>query len=218
MNQRLEKNPQIRLPENYKRIKENVLCIEFKAFTGNKNKNLALEIIDDVIFNCLRFHFLLPIVTIESKYKAKEISFQEDGKLSSIFQFSRIESFHEFSKLSPYTKLAALSVQYSNGDDLIECGKFLDDVLYSVEKASQVIISKHAKPAGSINNKIVKEKNSKKIEKFYETQKNEKKRKTRMKMIQQELDKYNQQKEYKLYLEEQEKKKKSSKKNFMKKD
>ena len=92
MNQRLEKNPQIRLPENYKRIKENVLCIEFKAFTGNKNKNLALEIIDDVIFNCLRFHFLLPIVTIESKYKAKEISFQEDGKLSSIFQFSKCGS------------------------------------------------------------------------------------------------------------------------------
>ena len=216
LNQELEKNPEIPMPETYKKYKEAVLCINHNAIIDNVGLKISLEILDSIMVNCFAVHLLMPIVDIEYKYRAKGLCTTDDNK-PSIKNITRIESNPKFSKLSPYAKLSAIKSINIPEEDIIECAKLLDDIIYSVSKNSMVLISKFPKPAGSINNKIIIEKQTKEIERNIEIEKAELKRKNRMQTIEEEVNRLREQKEYKIYLEEEEKKKESLKAKFFEK-
>ena len=207
LNQQLDRNPEINLPEGYRRVKEPLLCVEFNAELEN---NLALkhsvEILDEILFNCLGVHLLMPVTRIGFRYRARGIA-TDEYKASSVKQIVRIESTPGFAKLSPAIKLSAIGIPYVSNEEIVECGKVLDDVLYSLEKGSGSLISKHPKPPGTINNKAVTEKIISERVREEEIERAEYKRKLRKQELDKEVNKYREQKEYKMHLEKEEKKK-----------
>jgi hypothetical protein len=206
LNQILEKNPDYQLPENYKKYKEPILITSFTACSTINSYNIVIEIIDSILNQNLNLHILMPIVKVEYKTRAKGMVKGDDGK-NSYRALTRIESNTSFAQLSPFIKLSSLNIFSVGSEIVIECAKVLDDLIYSIEKNSFVFISKHAKPPGSITNKVLLVKQNKVLEKNLEIEKAEQKRKNRMVIIEEELSRLRGEKEIKKYIDEEQKKK-----------
>lgn len=213
LNQELDKNPELTLPENYKKVKEPVFCVEYTAATHSPLFNIAVEVLDQILYQSLNIRLLMPMISIQYKTRAKGILPQQTNPLTSPHK----ESFPGFSKLSPYTKLSALNITGIPIQNIIECGKTIDDVLYTIEKNSTVLLNKHHKKPGSISNKAIQDKIIKKLEKKYENQRNEQKRKIRMQLINEKLFKFKQQKNIENQTELEERKKKIFKEKILEK-
>lgn len=216
LNQILEKNPDYQLPENYKKYKEPILTTNFTACSTINSYNIAIEIIDSILNQNLNLHILMPIVKVEYKTRAKGMVKGDDGK-NSYRALTRIESNTSFAQLSPFIKLSSLNIFSVGSEIVIECAKVLDDLIYSIEKNSFVFISKHAKPPGSITNKVLLVKQNKVLEKNLELEKAEHKRKNRMAIIEEELSRLRGEKEIKKYIDEEQKKKDMLKVKFTEK-
>ena len=203
LNNKLKKDPDYHLPENYKKVKEIQISIEYKAFCGNSEQNIVLEIFDDIFFKAFNTHFLMPIIVNSHRIRAKGLMGLEDNKTGSIKYLPKLESNPGFSKLSPNIKLQVLSTQNLSGELILECGRLIDDLIYSIEKNSFVLISRYPKPAGTLTNRIIQEKLQKITENANQSERVERKRKQRKKMVKEEALKFQKEKEQKKTLEKE---------------
>ena len=160
LNELLDKNPEAELPNGYKKMNELVIMTEYKAFTGSKIQNLCVEILDNIFFEAFETHFLMPIVHKSSKIRAKGILTEEVLSLSVNYN-SKTESLPGFSKLTQTMKIHSLSLNNVTQSIALECSQLLDDIIYSIEKNSFVLISRVPKPSKMLTNRFIEDKNLK---------------------------------------------------------
>jgi hypothetical protein len=207
LNQKLKQNPDIVIPDNYKKVEEDVIEIEYKVVYSKRRYRIVLEIIDDVFIKALGIHFLMPIVYTKNIVRAKGLGI-ENNRSGPIKYSPKIESNFEFFKLSPNIKLHALTINNFSNDITVECAKLIEDLIYTLEKNSPVLISKFPRLGTVISNRFVQEKKLKEIQESYFNQRKEKKRLERIKKVQEEASRLKMEKEYKEYLEQIDTKKK----------
>ena len=183
INAKLLKDPEFPIPENYKKYKELNLSVCYKAVLCKDSQKIVVELIDEILWQGLGVHFLMPIVEKKYLVRAKGVLGFHDSRNPSSKYLPKIESIPGFAKLSPNIKFHAVSLQHLPIDSLLESAKLIDDLIYSVEKNSFVLISKLPKPAGTISNRVTQEKILKEIEKINESERLEQKRKKRIKII-----------------------------------
>ena len=214
LNKKLEQNPELALPENYKKYKETILSIEYKSLSGSASQNLAIEIFDEVLFKALGVHFLMPGLLKRQAVRVKGTAGLIESNNVSYKYLPKIESNPGFSKLSPNIKIQAVAAHNLPEDLAIECAQLIDDLIYSVEKNSFILISRLPRPLGAVNNRFLQERIIKEMEMLNQSERTEKQRKERVKKVNEEAEQFRLQKEYQDYLQSEEKKKKLIKAKF----
>lgn len=194
LNEKLEKDPEMELNENYKKYEEIVVMVKYDVPVGRKSQKMVLRILDQLFCDTFNFHFLLPTVKILYKTRAKGILKAEDPRFG-LGYLNKIESNPEFFKLSTHIKIHALNLDYSE-NILIECSKLVDDLIFTIEKNSNEVISRLPKPAGSISNKFIQNKYFHEVEKTFEHERIEEKRKYRAKTLEKIVEKNKMDKEW----------------------
>ena len=206
LNDKLEAFPDFSLPYNWKKYEETTLVVKYEAVHLKKSKRIALKVLDDVIFSLFSFHFLMPVLETQVKVRAKGVLRKDDLQGRSLKQLNQIESNPGFGKLPGHLKLHAIQMAFDE-DITLECTKLIDDLIYSVEKNSFVLISRYPKPAGKLTNRVVQERQMIELEKHYQSERAEERRKNRAKKLGIEVEKIKLEKEYKEYLDREEIKK-----------
>jgi hypothetical protein len=216
LNSRLEADPEEPIPEGYQKYKIPVLITDYTSSIGDRSWQISVEILDDLLLNTFGVHLLLPVVHVDYRYRVKGIIKNEDNRLKGI---NRIESYSGFNHLSSHAKLFAINYQPNQAEIAIEVGRVIDDLIFSVEKNSRVLISKHAKAPGFFVNRVVQERKEIEIHKSLDWEKSELKRKQRAAYLESEVTKIRSQREYKAFVEakEQEEKVRKAKYQEMKK-
>ena len=216
LNTRIIQNPDLVLPEGYKKVKGKDVSITFEIpeFFPVSYK-VSLAILDDIFVSALKVHLLRPIVkiipvTYVSGILTKPLLEKED-KFKLIPKLGvpnnkasyKVQPLPGYLNFSPGIKLevARLTGKYSN-DLILECARMLDDLCYTVENNSFNIISKNPKPPGSIPNKILQQKHYEIMEELSEKKKSDAVRKLRKKILEMRLIKEREIKENKLKQEE----------------
>jgi hypothetical protein len=205
LNKRLLNEPNIEMPEGYRKVQEKDLKVEFKIpkqINIKKSVKVALELLDSLLFQSFQVHLLSPVVTvvtvttvkgflnrpqIESEDK-KSRGFKDSGIPSNRASY-KVQPLPAYMNFSPGIKLevAKLTGRYSN-EMLMECARLVDDLLYTVNSGSFEIISRNPKPAGSISNKVTQQKMQDEAFQAAEKEKLDLRLKLRREVLTQELD------------------------------
>ena len=204
LNSKLDQNPETAMPEGYQKYKSPELTTEYTCTVSDSSHQISIEILDDLLFRTFNIHLILPIVRVEYKLRAKGVIKNEDNRLKGI---NRVESYSGFNHLSSHSKLFAIQYEASQADSAIEVGRLVDDLVYSVEKKSKVLISRHAKAPGLVVNKVVQERRNMEVNKSIDWEKAEARRKNRAAYLEGEVSKIKSEREYKAFVDAQEKKK-----------
>lgn len=208
LNEKLQKDPKTLLPDNYKKYEETILVVKYEPPIGKKSQRIAISLIDNLLSSIFGFHFLMPIIETHVKIRAKGILKQEDPDDITPQYLKKIESNPGFGKLSAHLKIHAIQMNFTE-ELILECTKLMDDLIFSVEKSSYTLISRFPKPAGTLTNRVTQEKQLMEIERHYQSERIEEKRKARAKRVGEEAEKIKLDKEYKDYLKREEDKKRA---------
>ena len=200
LNQKLEKDPNMALNENYKKYEELQIKVFYEVPVGKKSQRRVIKILDELLFDTFGFHFLLPTFTTSVKIRAKGVLVPED---SAPRYLKKVESNPRFLKLSNHLKLHAIQLNQPE-EIVIECSKLIDDLIFTLEKGKRNVVSKTPKPAGSFMNKFLQEKEYSEMEKTLQVQRSEDKRRMRHQVINEKVEKYRVDKAYKEVLDNRE--------------
>jgi DNA-binding Lrp family transcriptional regulator len=203
LNAKLEKDPEMQLSENYKKYEEIEISVSYQVTFGKKSRRRVIVILDEILFETFGFHFLMPVVSTTVKTRAKGILKAVEAVPGYL---KKVESNPRFLKLSNHLKFHAMRLNYSE-DIIIECSQLLDDLILTIEKGKKQVISKTPKPAGSLQNKIIQEREIFEMEKTLQVQRSEEKRKQRHQLISEKVEKHRFDKEYQEIIENRERKK-----------
>lgn len=209
LNKRLENDSEFVLPENYVKVQDIGIVIEYKAFCEKKSLNCALEILDEIFYSTFGTHFLMPIILKKTQIKAKAVQNFEGSRAGSIKYLPKIESNPGFARISPNIKIQMVSHSLLPSHYIFECGRLIDDLIFSVEKNSFTLISRFAKPLGTVTNRVIQEKIQQEFEKRNQSERAEKARKSRMQKINEKITQFRVEKEYSDYLKSESTKKQS---------
>ena len=217
LNKKLEQNPEYPIPENYKKYQETILTVEYKSISGSASQNLVIELLDEILFKAIGIHFLMPGLLQEQLTRVKGIPGLIESRSASYNNLPKIECNPGFSKLSPNIKIHAVAAQNLSEDLAIDCAQLIDDLIYSVEKNSFLLISKLPRPVGTVSNRCIQERVIREMEQVNQSERAERQRKERMKKANEKTEQFKLRKEYQDYLESEEKKKKVIKAKFTEK-
>lgn len=201
LNLQLEKNSEISLPVGYIKVNQPYLKLEYKACAVEKSQKIAVEILDNIIAQTFSFHFLMPTVSKSFQVRAKGVLDSDEAKSASVKFLNKAESELNFTKLSPNMKIHALTIAKYSKDLAIECSQLVDDLIYTIEKKSLVVISKVPKAAKSLTNKAIESRQMQIAEKETMSEIQEKRRVKRKCEVNAEVNKWKEQKEYQKYLD-----------------
>lgn len=214
LNKYLEKDPYMKLPNGYKKIVEPDVCIEYAVCVGNEGQKIVLELLDEVFYKSFGLHLLLPMAVKSMRCRAKGVLDTEKAQSLSVKYLNKTEAVPGFSKLTKNMKVRALAVEGVRNEDAVECAQILDDIIYTIEKKSSILISKLPKPSKLLSNRI-KELQQFKIQELVSHENHrESKRLLRKKELQQKLSEMKAEKEHKAYLEIQAKQQESIRQKF----
>ena len=199
---RLKTEPNLVLPEGYKKSTEKDVIISYTvpvSFPYPTSYKTSVEILDWITYSALNFHILSPIVSLcpitivkgvlarpqielEDKPKNKEMGVPVNRAAYKVQPLPAYMSFTPGIKL----EVTKLSSNYSN-ELLLECARLLDDLIHTVDNKSFEVISRNPRAAGSIPNKVSQQKIVEENIAEAEKQKNEAKRKMRKQLVKEKL-------------------------------
>jgi len=162
LNARLKQNPNMVLPEGYKRVREKEIRITYKVpeeLSLKESYKASLELIDDIFSESIGVHILEGFVEVEEFTRTRGVLNKpqlDAGQKTIKYKSLPLPSYL---KLTPGIKLrmTELAPSYPH-DSLLEAAKVLDDLIYSADCQSLVVISRNPKPAGSVANRVVQAK------------------------------------------------------------
>ncbi|OMJ69095.1 hypothetical protein SteCoe_33282 [Stentor coeruleus] len=200
LNSKIKQDPELNLPEGFKKVTEKDLVIEYKIpkeLGLSKSAKAAVEILDDIIFVALKIHIITPVVKIVRVNLVKGMLVKpeieaEDKKKDLGVPINRavykIQPLPAYMNFTPGIKLEVARLQNLYPIDLLqECARCLDDLICTTQSKSFEIISRNPKPAGSIINKAVQQRLTEEALIIAEKHKTEAKRKLHKQLLLEQL-------------------------------
>lgn len=201
LNARIKHDPNMEMPEGYKKIQEKDVMIVYKVpkvLGMSKAYRASLEIIDEILFSSLKVHFLIPnvvifpVTTVRGFLNKPQLE-SEDKKMKE-FRVPANKASYKVPPLPAYMsftpgiklEVTRLAGKYTN-DLLLECARTMDDLLLTVHSNSFEIISRNPKPAGSIQNKVIQQKQTEEALLAAEREKMDQRQRMRKEMLKEEL-------------------------------
>ena len=215
LNSRVKQEPNIELPEGYKKVQEKDVKVLYEvpeAVGVSKAYRVSLEILDQVLFSSLKVHFLSPILTLfpvttvrgflnKPQIELEDKKFKETGVPSNRASY-KVPPLPTYMSFTPVIKLEVtrLAGKYQN-ELLLECARLTDDLLFTVQNKSFELLSRNPKPAGSIQNKIIQQKQSEEALQALEKEKTDMRIKMRKEVLKEELNRLRSEKVHKDFQE-----------------
>ncbi|OMJ82697.1 hypothetical protein SteCoe_16519 [Stentor coeruleus] len=218
LNDKIKSNPDLSLPEGFIKVKEKDVVISYKVPKFFKpSHKAAVQILDDILFKNFQVHFLSPVTSVINLTFVKGVlnkpQMETQDKVGVRLGVPTNKAAYKIQPLPTYLnftpgiklEISNLSTVFSN-DVLIECGRVVDDLIYSVDKGSFTVISRNPRPAGTISNKVIQQRTFEYEQDLADKQKHEAQRLLRKKIVEAELAKARSEKEKMLHEEEKNKK------------
>ena len=176
LNQALQKDPNTELPEGYRKVVDYDLQVSYtipRTVRVPRSYKVALGVLDDILSEQLGVHILEPQFRFKPVPHAQGVLVKATKLMLPVL-------------MDPDIKYqASLLVRDYPSDILVECAQTLDDLVYTVEMRSPVILSrKHNK---AVPNQIMKNKEAKEKEAEEMKEKAEKRRQLRRQVVEETL-------------------------------
>jgi hypothetical protein len=182
LNKKLKENPDYPVPEGFKKFKEKVITHNYevpKFIEMSEAQKLAIEMLDDFIFEKFQFHYLEPITNTEYITKLRPIIKREfTDKKRAVPRYldsleGRVKPNTLQDKLSPqpinktkfYTqrkfnltenmKLEIVKLPIVQRAQMQECAEVLCEILDAAEKGLTVLPPRNKYGPGGLKNKII---------------------------------------------------------------
>lgn len=205
LNLLLAKDPSVQLPEGYRKVTDKELEVQWtlpEALVLPEGTRTVLGVLDEVVLAALQVHMLEPQFRFVSVVRARGVpaaplTVQSAGQSSaqpvpnSLTPQSIRPTFDSEIKY----QATLLSGQYSK-THLAECAALLDDLLYSVEMKSLVLLSKDKKNAAQMTNKVRLMREMQEKETMLEREQAEQRRKLRMQFVKKSLKDLNEERQF----------------------
>ena len=191
MNKELQNNSDLPIPPGYKTFQDYEFDLSYTVPTAleiPESQTVALETLDSILHSALGVHCLEPQVKVTECIRVKGLLSQNSSKFVPL-----IPPYFKADPIIKYT-LAFLSTEH-NTDLLVECGKLVNDLVYSVECSSDKLISQSPLPASKIINSVKQQRNQEAIQNSLQAAEN--KRRKRQKELAAELGKLKAEKDQK---------------------
>lgn len=209
LNQVLAKDPNTLLPEGYRKVMDKELEVRYAipATTAlPEAAKASLGVLDDLLNSLFGVHILEPQFVFVSVPRARGVllapgltnSFTGSQQSNSQFSASPIIQAKPVFNIDPEIKyqVTLLGGRFPS-DHVLECGRTLEDLIYSVEQHSATLISRNRKVVGQIQNKVKLMKDMKEKEEEMQKKRAEHKRKLRQQVVEEKLKKAREEKEAK---------------------
>jgi len=207
LNKKIKVDPNYPIPEDYKKVKEREITYEYKLpdyVPVSENKRIAMELLDEIIFEKLQLHFLEPLVSYKETLKVKPIIRKQfnnatDGRstpryLQSLDKRTKPNELNDKVKISAHQKMRndkkkpvkvgevlALEVakfDKSTRSNAQEVAEILEEILQATEKGyTEMPNRKKYGPIGMKNPVIVENLRKKKEDKKLQQEREQKRKK-----------------------------------------
>ena len=216
LNKLLQKDPNTKMPEGYKRIQDRDLEIIFKVpktLPMAKSYKVSIEILDSILQN-LGIHILEPQVKYFNIYRAKGIQTKEKLKIEDSFSKEKIKPpvnlvSANTVRLSSTLKQCIADASPQDKDLIEECASLLEDVLHSVQLKSTRVINRQPRTGVKEQKSEQKFEQKKELEKREEEVKRgeeDRKRKVRQQQLLEEINRAKEERAKKLIRDEESRK------------
>ena len=207
LNLLLEKDPETPIPEGFKKIVENDIELVYDVPSSlgiSESQSVGISILDGILEKCLGIHILEPLILVKSITRAIGIlskpqvagESEKGSVIGTKFNMSQMGITYHKAVYQPSLptdlnltagikfEIARLTGKVPN-DALYESAQLLDDLLYTVDVGSSILISRNNKQKIINKAQFLKELtvNQKKIE----DHKKEERRKMRAQIIEEKL-------------------------------
>lgn len=195
LNQLLAKDPTAQLPDGYRRATDKELEVKWAlpdSVVIPASTKIALSVLDDIMVTVCNAHILEPLYSFTPVIRARGVlsvpSLLQPPSHPSNKTLSPAPSKLLLSPAHPELlyQAAVLSTLYSK-EHVAECAKLLDDLVYSVQMKSPVLLSKDRKNAAELTNKAKLKREMEEREMVLEKEKAEKRRKLRQQVVKESL-------------------------------
>jgi hypothetical protein len=143
----LEMDPDEPLPEGYQRVTEREVYVEYSlpSYIHLKDSQaVAISLMDELIHKLFGSHFLEPTVGLTEVTRVKPPAVRK-GKpvVPEVTTYKSIGQVPGFTELSPVIKYETIKLQGElPAEDLYHVAKALDDLIFSLDRGSAVLISR----------------------------------------------------------------------------
>ena len=217
LNQMLLKDPTAQLPDGYRKVVDKELEVRYAipdTVLLSDSAKVSLCVMDDLLADLFGLHVLEPMYEFVSIPRARGVlaapaTFQAPtGSVTSGSQPPAVplatKPIPSFDSEIKY-QVTLLTPSYPP-DHVLECAKTVDDLIYSVEMKSTVVLSRHRKNGAPIQNKVRLEREMREKQEAIEKEKAEKRRKLRLQMVKEKKKKVEEEKKSKEQAEAEQRK------------
>ena len=199
LNQLLARDPTTKLPDGYRKATDKELEVKWvlpDSVVIPNTVRLVLEVLDEIVVSVCERHILEPQFSFTPVIRARgvlaaPIAIQPSQPLANPSKsLTPQPSKHIRQTIDQELKyqITVLSTQYSR-EHLAECATLVDDLVYSVEMKSMILLSKEKKNAAQMTNKVKLMRDMQEKEAELEREKAEQRRKLRLQVVKESLKK-----------------------------
>jgi len=192
LNTLLSKDPTAQLPEGYRKATDKELEVHWElpaSVNIPQSARVALCVLDEIVLSVCERHILEPLYSFRPVVRARGVL-----AVPALLQSQSSKALSPFPVKSavltsnPELKYQAtvLSTQFSK-EIVAECAKLVDDLVYSVQMKSSVMLSRDKKNAAELTNKVKLQRDLREKEMELEREKAEQRRKLRQQVVKEKL-------------------------------
>ena len=199
LNEQLAKDPTMALPEGYRKTNDKELVVEWTlpdTVLIPESTKMALYMVDEVVAGVCDQHVIEPQYRFVQVVRARgvlaaPVTAQSQGISASNTQFvgaAPLPTATLRTHIDPVIKYyTTLLISNYSKDHVAECAKLLDDLFYSVEMKSPILLSKDKRNAAQLTNKVKLKRDMEEKEMKLEQEKAEQRRKLRLQVVKETL-------------------------------
>lgn len=223
LNKKIKEDPNYPVPEGYKKVTERDIVYDYKLpeyIPIAKNKRIAMEILDDILFDKLQIHFLEPIISYKETLKVKPVirkQFKNDSNekttpryLQSLDKRQKPKELTDKGKMSAHQKMRAnkqkpvkirevLALEVAKFDKFHrnhaqEVAEALEEILIAAERGYNSLPNREKYGPMGMKNQVIEENLKRKREERKQLKQKDEKLKKRDEFIKSKIEKQKEEK------------------------